>query len=138
MQRANIMLGLGGGRETTVPKYGVTAAEIAVLRVLHGEDSVFDVERVDDEEVSNGAEHQRLREIYGRATDGDGASVFAKVYPGAGARLFDKLAELGLPEEFYKAKARASASDKPKAALKGTRAAAGAATPDEDGISDLG
>lgn len=139
MQRANIMVGLGGGRDTTVPKYGVTAAEIAILRALNGDDSIHDVERVeDDDETPPAAEYGRLKGIYGAHRDGDGNRTFDKVYPGAGARLFDKLSDLGLPEEFYKAKARATATDKPKPALKGARAGAGKAAPDEDGIGGLG
>ena len=40
MQTANVLLALGGKRGESVPKYGVTPAEVVVLQQLHGQDAV--------------------------------------------------------------------------------------------------
>ena len=46
LQTANVVLALGGDARNTVPKYAVTAAEVAVLRMIHGDAAVFDVARI--------------------------------------------------------------------------------------------
>ena len=117
MQTANITLLLGGDAGMTVPKYGVTPSEIAVLRAIHGEASVRDIEPQDDIERSNREEIRRLNEVYQRArhqTPNGEVGVVATLFPGAGARPIESFADLELPDEFYKAETRA----KPKAAEK--------------------
>lgn len=115
MQTANIMLAIGGGRDNTIPKYGVTAAEAAVLRAIHGEDAVFDVEPLADEATgeegsrSNRQERQRLYAVYGAALDGNGNKIVEGLFPGAAARVFENFDELDLPEEYFKATGRVSA-----------------------------
>lgn len=115
MQTANILLALAGDSGNTVPKYGVTPAEIAVLRLIHGEEAVFDVEPAEDVDRGNREELSRLRLTYGRARvedgSGDRKSAVEILFPGAAARVFQSLAELDIPEDFYKAEKRA----KPKA-----------------------
>lgn len=121
MQYANIMLALGGDRGTTVPKAEVSASEIAVLRLIHGAEAVFDVEPVeideDDERanISDREEIRRLAEIYGKArvdtADGIQVSVITALFPGAGAKAVTDLKDLDIPDEFYKPKSRASADD---------------------------
>jgi len=106
MQIANIILALGGDVGNTIPKYSVTVAEIALLQAIHGEDAVTDVEPVGEISVTNRAERERLREIYGRATDGNGNKVIELVYPGAAARVFERLDELALVPEQFKTVAR--------------------------------
>lgn len=137
MERANIMLSLAGDRGNTLPKYSVTPAEIAVLRAIHGPESVHDVERVeDDKDADNRSELARLRGIYGGATDGNLGKIVDKLFPGAGARVMEKLSELDLPDEFYKATTRAK-GDKPKKAMDTPVTRANTARRDEDGIGDL-
>lgn len=116
MKLANIMLAIGGGRDNTFPKYGVTAAEIAVLRAIHGEDAVFDVDPSADDAVNennrprtNREELIRLKMIYGKAQDGNGSAVVEGLYPGAAARVFDDFEELGLPDDYFKAASRVAA-----------------------------
>lgn len=117
MQFANIMLALGGDRGTTVPKSEVSASEIAVLRLIHGADSVFDVEPVkadeDKAKRTSREEIRRLTEIYGRARvqshDGTETSVIAVLFPGAAAQAIKNIDDLEIPEEFFKAKTRVSA-----------------------------
>lgn len=124
MKLANIMLAIGGGRDNTFPKYGVTAAEIAVLRSIHGEDAVFDVEPTAADALNedgglrtNRQELARLRGIYGGAQDGNGGKIVEGLFPGAAARVFEDFDELDLPDEYFIATGRVSsaAEDKPKA-----------------------
>lgn len=135
MKLANIMLAIGGGRDNTFPKYGVTAGEIAVLRAIHGEDAVFDVEPLAADATNengglrtNRQELARLRAIYGEAQDGNGGKVIENLYPGAAARVFEDFDEIDLPEEYFvaisRAQAAAAAEDKPKAARRKAKAEA--------------
>jgi hypothetical protein len=120
MQTANIMLSLNAGND--VPKRGVSAAEIAVLIAIHGDDAVSDVEPtgssdtidIDGAEVkwTNRVELDRLRRKYGRAKDGEDKAIVENLFPGAAARVFETLDELNLPDTFYKATSR----HKPEAA----------------------
>jgi hypothetical protein len=107
MQTANIMLALGGDTGNTVPKRGVTAAEIAVLRAIHGDESVFDIEPADDIDRSHKSELARLHLNYGKAVNGENVSHVAALFPGAASRVFDTLAELEIDESFYKPLSRA-------------------------------
>jgi hypothetical protein len=109
MQTANVLVNIGGDSGNQVPKE-VTAAEIAVLLAIHGDEAVQDISPLDDVDRTNRDELARLRFIYGRATDGDGNRIIDRLFPGAGARVFETLDELGLPEKMYKALTRASAT----------------------------
>ena len=117
MQTANCLVHIGGDSGTSVPKYQITAAEIAVLRAIHGPDSITDVEPTDDIERSDRAEIARLHEIYSRPDAKDGP--VHTLFPGSAARVYQTLAELEIPEDFYKAESRV----KPKAAEKPAKAA---------------
>ena len=150
MQTANIMLAIGGDRGNTVPKYAISVAEIMLLRAIHGEDAVFDVEPLDtpamDEgmAVSNRAELNRLRRIYD-AKDADGNRVVDQVYPGAAARVFETLDEIDLPEDYFKATERTAPikvapAAKPRAKAKAVAEPAPDQEPDDlgdDGIKDM-
>jgi hypothetical protein len=153
MQTANIMLALGGDKGNCVPKYGVTAAEIAVLRAIHGDDAVFDVEPTGEDALAedgedalaedgerkrtNREELARLQHQYasGRLFGTDVRAVGA-LFPGAAARVFEDIDELSLSEEAFKAESRATAKSKPAKAGKGKK---GAKTeePEEDGVGDM-
>lgn len=130
MQTANIMLALGGDAGNSVPKYGVTAAEIAVLRAIHGDDAVHDIEPTGEDAVvetdhgnprkrTNREELSRLQREYasGRLFGTDIRAVGA-LFPGAAARVFEDIEELGLNENAFKPERRASATSKPRAATK--------------------
>lgn len=108
MQTAKVMVNIGGDKGHQVPKI-VTAAEIPVLMAIHGDEAVSDIEPADDVERSNREELERLYNLYGGATDGEGRALVKSVYPGAGARVFLTLDELGLHDSFYKPTARAKA-----------------------------
>lgn len=146
MQTANIMLAIGGDRGNTVPKYAVSVAEIMLLRAIHGDDAVFDVEPLEalamDEglPVTNRGELNRLRRVYD-AKDADGNRVVDQLYPGAAARVFETLDEIGLPEECFKPVAR-TAPIKAAPVVKSRAKAKPAPEPevddlDDDGIKDM-
>lgn len=103
MQTANILLSLGGHHGNTVPKFGVTAAEIAVLRAIHGDESVKDIEPGQVIKTSHRGERERLLGIYGAAKTESGAPIVASMFPGVAARVHETLEELDLPAEFFKA-----------------------------------
>ncbi len=109
MQIANILLALGGDSGNQVPKYDVTASEIAVLRAIHGDESVTDVFPTGEIDRTHRAERERLTHIYRRPdSNGNDQGPVAVLFPGAAARLYDTLDELELPEEFFKALTRVS------------------------------
>ena len=116
MQLANALLALNGQRGNSVPKYRITAAEIAVLMAIHGVDAVYDIVPLDEDvERSSAAEKQRLFEAY-PARDDDGRLVVETVYPGNAAVVHQDIADLALPEELFATTERVTA--KPKAAKK--------------------
>lgn len=113
MELANCLIAIAGDRGNTVPKYSVTAAEIAVLRAVHGDQAVFDIVPVGkDDSINNGAEYARLRETY-RARDEDGQPIILSVYPSPYTPLHRSLADLGLGDDAFAAKERFTAADVP-------------------------
>jgi hypothetical protein len=118
MQTANALLALGGQRGNSVPKYGITAAEIAVLMAIHGVDAVYDITPLDEEvERSPREEKARLFEKY-PARDEDGRFVVETVYPGNTPVVHQDIADLGLPEELFATTERVTAKPKKKTAAK--------------------
>ena len=107
MQTANCFVYLGGDKGNSVPVSGATASEIAVLRVIHGDDAVHDIEPAGEVKISHRAERSRLLEKYGaRRPDRPNGEPFSEavelLFPGAAARLFDTLEDLDLPEHLFK------------------------------------
>lgn len=113
MQIANVQVALGGDQGNRVPKYGVTPAEIVVLRAIHGTESVIEIEPAGEVTRPHAVEKSRLMEVYGGAKDEDNRPHVVNVFPGIGAQLPLTLADLALPSEFYRATARATAEDAP-------------------------
>jgi hypothetical protein len=112
MQTANIILDIGGDvAVNSVPKYNVTAAEIAVLIAIHGDDAISDIEPTGSVDRSNREERARLYEVYGHAKDREDKPIVAALFPGAAARVFEDIEELGLPETAFRATSRAKPSD---------------------------
>lgn len=109
MQTANVLVSIGGDSGNTVPKYGVTAAEIAVLMAIHGNDAVNEVEPVGDVKRSHPQERGRLLQIYGAAKDDNQKPIVEGMFPGVAARVFETIDELGLDESFFKAAGRLKA-----------------------------
>ena len=112
MDLVNCEIANGGDRGNTVVRFGVTAAELAVLIALHGEDAVFNIEPAGKIDRRNREERERLRFAYGatrvRGDDEiDAKSVVELLYPGAAARVHEELDELEIPEHLFKPTARA-------------------------------
>jgi hypothetical protein len=118
MQTANVLLALGGQRGNSVPKYGITAAEIAVLMAIHGVDAVYDITPLEAEvDRSSRDEKARLFELY-PARDEDGKFVVEAVYPGNAPVVHQDLTDLGLPEELFATTERVRATPKAKKPVK--------------------
>jgi hypothetical protein len=139
METATIMLAVAGDRGNTVMKTGVTPSEVAVLRYLHGEDAVDDIEVTGEVKRSYNEERERLAESYGRQIGERKVAVAVNaLFPGAAARLFDTFSELGLPDDLYKADGRmVPTAPKAKPAKKEAPKAAAPVQPDED-VEDEG
>lgn len=114
MQTANVLLSLGGDHGNQVMKHDVTASEIAVLRAIHGDDAVKDIEPGKDVKRSNRDERARLLGTYGAAKSEEGKPIVEGMFPGVAARVFDTLAELELPDSFFKATGHLKATAEPE------------------------
>ena len=95
---------LGGSVMHEVPKDEVTAAEVTILRYIHGDDAVLEIKPVGDIDRSDVAELDRLRETYGQTGDGDVISprkdIVSKLFGiGATAALPKALPGIELPTE---------------------------------------
>lgn len=104
MQLASILLNLGGDAGNQVPKFNVTPSEVAVLRILHGDDAVNDIEVIGEEKRSSKAERERLMQIYA-APQPDGSRrspAIDMLFPGVAARLYDNFDEMELDEVHFK------------------------------------
>lgn len=106
MQIANALLSLAGDPGNTVPKYGITVAELTVLRVIHGEGAVNEIEPIGEIVRSDREELERLHEMFPRPA-GTPSPVRA-TYPGAVARVHHTFAEVDIPDTCFKATARVS------------------------------
>ena len=119
---------------------------------IHGEAAVNEIEPCEppeDAEPHNRGELRRLREKYGRAKDDNDTAIVDVLYPGAAARVFERLDELGVDESFYKAEARVkavpakpAAAAKPRGKAKAEAPAEPPAEPaadaeDDDGVQDM-
>lgn len=104
MQLANIWLSLGEDAANTVPKKGVTPAEVALLTAIHGENAVQDIDILDDNH--KGSARGLLQELafkYGNARDGDNKPVIRGLFPTPTSTVPDTFAELGLMDAQFTA-----------------------------------
>lgn len=116
MELANIMLNVGEDGSSIIPRWGVTPAEVAVLRLIHGDDAVNDIQILEGEALTDGKkrthrqEIARLMDVYGKPTPEGGreAPAVSRLFPGAAARVFESFEELELDESLYKATGRAT------------------------------
>jgi hypothetical protein len=117
MQTASLLLALGGDGTMTVPKYGVTPAEVLLLRAIHGEEAVTDIDIQDGEAKSidndekkrtSREERARLFEQYAKVTPDGGTKLpqLDALFPGVSAKLPETFGELELDDAFYKAEGR--------------------------------
>lgn len=81
-----------GNRDMRIHKEEVTAAEIVLLRRIHGGEAVNDVVATREAKRQQPKERERLAEIYGRRQ-------FAAAFPGTLPHLPLTLTDAGLTEE---------------------------------------
>lgn len=67
MEMYNCKVRLGGSVSNEVPKANASAAEIIVLRHLHGAEAVIDIDLVSDAKVAHQAVRDDLAKVYGEA-----------------------------------------------------------------------
>lgn len=105
-ETAHVLVALSGDLGMTVPKRFVTAAEIAVLQTIHGNDAVLQIEPLPEKEWfkrTMRVERARLDKEYSSdAKRKEKLCPVAAIYPGAAARLFQRLDELQLSSAQFK------------------------------------
>ncbi len=108
MELANCLVALAGDRNNTVPKWGVTPAEVAVLIAIHGEDAVFDIAPTGGSVTRSVAEElERLMFSY-PARDEKQDLILTKVYAGQRPMIHKTFADLYLPADAYATTKRAA------------------------------
>jgi hypothetical protein len=90
MEYAKIEVRLAGSLENTVVKE-VSAAEIPVIKSLHGHDSVINIKKTRVEAVDHKEERDRLEKEYT-------LPVVEKLFPGVLGKLPQTLVEIGVEE----------------------------------------
>lgn len=100
---------LGGSLYNIVPKPDVTAAEIHILRLLHGDDSVVDIFETGKNKTTQAEERERLIEVYGQ---GLVANQKNKTSP---AQALSEIFGIGgrLPDDIPGAPKKAKSEEKP-------------------------
>lgn len=92
MQLYRCTVNHAGNRDMRIHKEGMTAADIVILRRIHGAEAVNDVVATKETRRAAVKERDRLVETYGRRK-------FAESFPGPLPRLPLTLTEAGLTEE---------------------------------------
>ena len=140
-ETAHILVALGGDLNNTVPKRHVTAAEIAVLQVIHGNDAIVDIEPSGVVKRSMRTERARLDQVYSSADKQRMKTCpVAALYPGAAARLFQNIDELRLATvQFKPGLAPAGISEREEDELRAVQEGALLAdgSVDEDKLEDM-
>lgn len=81
MEIANCEVRLLGSIQNSVPRLNITPAEAAILREIHGSDSVVRVQAVGADRRPHKDEYERLAAKYGSTTTEDGTKIFYKLFP---------------------------------------------------------
>lgn len=89
MHLHNAIILHAGNRNMTIHKGNLTAPEIVLLRKIHGEDAVLNIEAVAETNRPIAGEYDRLVGLYGR-------EVVVEAFPGAITSLPKTLAEAGI------------------------------------------
>jgi hypothetical protein len=109
MQLLDGLLALGGDTRNTVPLSRVTAAEVQVLRAIHGPEAVHDVLPLDATvDLKPRDEIERLAEKYS-AKDEDGKQIVRVVYAGGPLAVPLAVTDLDLPETCFRVVSRVTA-----------------------------
>jgi hypothetical protein len=81
MQTASCHVRLGGDVQNTVFKQEVTPAEILLLRGIHGQDAVVDIQFTGSDKRPHVEERDRLFRTYGEAKTQKGEPIFMLIFP---------------------------------------------------------
>lgn len=109
MHICNCTVAIAGDAGMTVVKERVTAPELAILRAIHGEDAVRNIEVIADEAIDSSEERARLNATY-KAPENIVRDTF-----GAAGPLPKTLEDAGISDEFVISKTPAAAKRKVKA-----------------------
>lgn len=109
MQICNCTVAIGGEAGMTVVKERVTVPELAILRAIHGEDAVRNIEIIADDDIDSSEERSRLTSIYKSPE-----TIVRDTFGAAGA-LPKTLEDAGISDEFVIANHVTKAKRKPKA-----------------------
>lgn len=100
MQLCDVEVRLGDSAGHTVPKTGVTPAEIVVLQAIHGASAIVGIKPTKMDKRPHTQEWDRLVSTYGRAADGlmdaGNGNLLEKLFPGATKNLPITLKDIGL------------------------------------------
>lgn len=89
MQLANCHVRLSGDMTNEVFKPGVTPAEVAVLRALHGADAVVKIQPTVMDKRPHAQEFDRLKQVYGD-------KIVVAAFPGAVPQLPVSFKDIGI------------------------------------------
>ena len=110
MQVVTCDVHIGGDRNHVVVKTGVTVAEIEILRVIHGNDAVLNIQPTKQDTRKHAEELDRLRRIYKRRMPGSDSkgtkNIVDVVYPGPRPNLPATLKDIGVEYPTEAAQAR--------------------------------
>lgn len=135
MQLANVWLALGEDKANTVPKKGVTPAEVALLTAIHGENAVDDIAILDDTtDIAPRALLQDLAAKYGNARNSENQPIIKTLYPTASAPVPDTFAELGLMDAQFTAASIEKMAKRKSARRKPAKADTAG---NDDGVKDM-
>ncbi len=102
MRYCDVTVRLTDSPSHTVRKVGVSVAEIVVLRAIHGEGAVVEIEPKTSDRRSATEEFERLRGLYGKPDEGlmdaGNGDLLERLFPGSmhSKRLPSTLADIGL------------------------------------------
>jgi hypothetical protein len=94
MQICNCTVALGGDINMVIVKERVTVPELMILRAVHGEDAVRNIEVIDTVSIDTGDERSRLMTTY---TSPEGV---VRDTIGVTGQLPDDLFDSGIPDDF--------------------------------------
>lgn len=100
MQYVDANVHLSGDRNHVVQKRDITVVEVAILRALHGEDAVKDIQprrqgRPRTVELLGYLRHKYRRQMQAQSPDGS-RNIVDVMYPGANPNIPTSLADIGI------------------------------------------
>lgn len=102
MQHCSCIVYLDGDRNSSVHKPDVTVAEIALLRAIHGPDSIGGIKPTYVGKEKQAAELARLRVEYANSNvTKEGGSLIEAVYPGRNPSLPTKLTDIDTEDSAF-------------------------------------